>query len=75
MPEDTADNGTTQRHAAAELPLLSEQFGETIRQGVEEALAEHAVAGRAVAIAKDGEVIWVAAEELLHKQRSHTTGC
>lgn len=51
-----------------ELPLLSEQFGESIRQGVHKALEEHATAGREVVISRNGEIVWVPAEQLLHGQ-------
>jgi hypothetical protein len=52
---------------ALALPSMFEQFDETIRAASESAIAAHGAAGRTIPIWRDGKVIYISAEELLHK--------
>jgi hypothetical protein len=54
---------------ALTLPLMSEQFDETIRAASEAAIAAHGAAGRMIPVWRDGKVIYVSAEELLQKHQ------
>jgi hypothetical protein len=53
----------------AALPSMSEQFDETVRAASEAAIAAHGAAGRMIPVWRDGKVICVSAEELLHKHQ------
>lgn len=45
--------------------LDSNRFSEAIRQGSVDAISMHAVAGRTIAVWRDGQVLRVPAEEIL----------
>jgi hypothetical protein len=60
------------REAKTALPLLSEQFGATLKAAAVEAIAKNRALGIAIPISYEGEVVLVPPDQLLPWEKAET---